>query len=90
MILIPVHADHHWSLVVIMDLCSMSGCFNPQLHSEIPFIMHLDSATAHDPVLLSNSVRRWLVYEWHKLKGGMDRNIFLECYSPTITPAVAQ
>jgi len=68
----------------------MNSTLNLELNSEIPFIMHLDSANAHDPIVISNRIRRWLVFEWHLLKGQMgSKNIFMECYSPTITPAVA-
>jgi hypothetical protein len=68
----------------------MNSPFNPELSSEIPFIMHLDPANAHDPITISNRIRRWLVFEGHLLKGRMGiKNIFMECYSPTITPAVA-
>jgi len=68
----------------------MNSTLNLELNSEIPFIMHLDSVNAHDPITISNRIRRWLVFEWHLLKGQMGtKNIFMECYSPTITPAVA-
>jgi len=90
MILIPVHANHHWSLAVVVNLCYMNSSLSPELNSEIPFIMHLVPANAHDPITISNRIRRWLVFEWHLLKGRMGKkNIFMECYSPTITPAVA-
>ncbi|KAK3129150.1 hypothetical protein QOZ80_6BG0472430 [Eleusine coracana subsp. coracana] len=58
-ILLPVHADAHWSLVII--------CMPAKDDQTGPIILHLDSLKFHSSRLIFNVVSRFLKEEWSYL-----------------------
>ncbi|KAL8267443.1 hypothetical protein R6Q59_004787 [Mikania micrantha] len=59
-ILLPVHENVHWSLVII--------CF-PNKEDELgPILLHLDSLGLHDSKLLFDNITRFLKEEWSHLR----------------------
>ncbi|XP_037456860.1 ubiquitin-like-specific protease 1D isoform X2 [Triticum dicoccoides] len=59
-ILFPVHADTHWSLVII--------CMPAKEDQSGPIILHLDSLNFHNSRLIFSVVERFLKQEWNYLK----------------------
>ncbi|KAM3189375.1 hypothetical protein ACQJBY_067972 [Aegilops geniculata] len=59
-ILFPVHADTHWSLVII--------CMPAKEDQSGPIILHLDSLKFHSSRLIFSVVERFLKQEWSYLK----------------------
>ncbi|XP_044443427.1 ubiquitin-like-specific protease 1D isoform X2 [Triticum aestivum] len=59
-ILFPVHADTHWSLVII--------CMPAKEDQSGPIILHLDSLKFHNSRLIFSVVERFLKQEWNYLK----------------------
>ncbi|KAI4975258.1 hypothetical protein ZWY2020_048865 [Hordeum vulgare] len=59
-ILFPVHADTHWSLVII--------CMPAKEDLSGPIILHLDSLKFHSSRLIFSVVERFLKQEWNYLK----------------------
>ncbi|CAM0912123.1 unnamed protein product [Alopecurus aequalis] len=55
-ILLPVHADTHWSLVII--------CMPAKEDQSGPIILHLDSLKFHKSKSIFNAVERFLKEEW--------------------------
>lgn len=58
-ILLPVHADTHWSLVII--------CMPAKEDQSGPIILHLDSLKFHSSRLIFSVVDRFLKEEWNYL-----------------------
>ncbi|XBH99351.1 hypothetical protein VPH35_128709 [Triticum aestivum] len=67
-ILFPVHADTHWSLVII--------CMPAKEDQSGPIILHLDSLKFHNSRLIFSVVERFLKQEWNYLK---DNGSLAEC-----------
>ncbi|CAN6201606.1 unnamed protein product [Urochloa humidicola] len=62
-ILLPVHAETHWSLVII--------CMPTKEDQTGPIILHLDSLKFHSSRLIFNVVSRFLKEEWNYLNGNV-------------------
>ncbi|ERN06626.1 ubiquitin-like-specific protease 1D isoform X1 [Amborella trichopoda] len=59
-IFLPVHADQHWSLVII--------CIPSKEDESGPFILHLDSMGLHFSMEIFDNIKSFLVEEWNYLK----------------------
>ncbi|CAN6216934.1 unnamed protein product [Urochloa humidicola] len=62
-ILLPVHAETHWSLVII--------CMPTKEDQTGPVILHLDSLKFHSSRLIFSVVSRFLKEEWKYLNGNV-------------------
>lgn len=61
-VLLPIHEDLHWSLVII--------CI-PDKHDELgPIILHLDSLGLHCSRSIFNNIKSFLIEEWNYLNQG--------------------
>ncbi|XP_054808974.1 ubiquitin-like-specific protease 1D isoform X4 [Prosopis cineraria] len=58
-VLIPIHEDLHWSLVII--------CIPDKEDESGPIILHLDSLALHSSISVFHNVRRYLIEEWRYL-----------------------
>jgi len=77
-LMIPVHSNLHWSLVIV---CYPNGTGERQ-----PMMLHLDSMTqhgGHNSEVVSKTVRRYLSKEWKTHKGDDNESKFDARYMPT-------
>ena len=77
-LMIPVHSNLHWSLVIV---CYPNGTDERQ-----PMMLHLDSMTqhgGHNSEVVSKTVRRYLSKEWKTQKGDDTESKFDARYMPT-------
>ncbi|XP_048322454.1 ubiquitin-like-specific protease 1D [Ziziphus jujuba] len=58
-VLIPIHEDVHWSLVII--------CFPDKEEESGPIILHLDSLRLHSSRSVFQNIKSFLKEEWHYL-----------------------
>ncbi|XP_077220681.1 ubiquitin-like-specific protease 1D isoform X2 [Tasmannia lanceolata] len=58
-IFLPIHADQHWSLVII--------CITARKYESGPIILHLDSLEYHSSSLIFSNVENYLKEEWKYL-----------------------
>lgn len=70
LILMPVNADLHWSLIAVINLNQLGECLaTMSSETQLPFIVHLDSAKMHATVPLARLVNTLINYEQSE-KGG--------------------
>ncbi|XP_062232929.1 ubiquitin-like-specific protease 1D [Phragmites australis] len=62
-VLLPVHAETHWSLVIV--------CMPAKEDQTGPIILHLDSLKFHSSRLIFNVVSRFLKEEWNYLNANV-------------------
>jgi Ulp1 family protease len=69
LIFIPVNADLHWSLLVVVNPGMIANVYNDDLPEteEHSFILHLDSLKMHNTNVYAKHIRRWLNFEHRRL-----------------------
>lgn len=80
-IVIPVHEDAHWSLVIILDPSS------PLNNSGLTSIVHLDSAGCHNSKQIARNLRPLLNHEAAILSNSSIGCLYTEDTSPLVKPA---
>ena len=69
LIFIPVNADLHWSLLVVVNPGMIANVYNDDFSEtgEHSFILHLDSLKMHNTNVYAKHIRRWLNFEHRRL-----------------------
>jgi hypothetical protein len=72
LIFIPVNADLHWSLLVVVNPGLIANVYNDDLPEteEHSFILHLDSLKMHNKHVYAKRIRQWLNSEHRRLGRG--------------------
>ena len=72
LIFIPVHADLHWSLLVVVNPGKIANVYNDDLPEteDHSFILFLDSLNLHDKHVYAKYIRQWLNSEHKRLGHG--------------------
>lgn len=72
LIFIPVHADLHWSLLVVVNPGLIANVYNDDLPEteDHSFILFLDSLKMHNKHVYAKRIRQWLNSEHRRLGRG--------------------
>jgi hypothetical protein len=92
-VIFPIHLDTHWSLLAAINLTNINAGKNVEntsqttiQTSELPFLLHLDSAKLHSYKTIGRNVRNWLMYEW-KQRNVDNEVVFNEKTMPIVCPS---
>ena len=91
LIFIPVNADLHWSLLVVVNPGLIANVYNDDLPmtEEHSFILFLDSLKMHNKNVYAKHIRRWLNSEHRRLgRGEVGGRIdpFIDDSIPVVSP----
>jgi len=91
LVFIPVNAELHWSLLVVVNPGLIANNYNTDLPSteEHSFILFLDSLEMHNKIVYANHICRWLNSEHKRLgraKVGGRSDPFNEQSIPVVSP----
>ena len=72
LIFIPVHADLHWSLLVVVNPGQIANVYNDDIPEteDHSFILFLDSLKMHNQHVYADHIRQWLNSEHRRLGRG--------------------
>jgi len=87
MLFIPVHANVHWSLLVVVNSGLIANSLNRDISDdkEHSCILFLDSLKMHDSETCAKDIRIWLNFEWKRHGRGED-TAFTKETIPVLSP----
>jgi len=86
-IFIPINADLHWSLCVIVNCDKIKEWKKePSELDEIPCLLFFDSLKAHRKQRVAIKLRQWLKFEADRLNVSVDDEIFAVKSLPIVAP----